>query len=486
MIITQTPLRISFLGGGTDYPEYFEKQAGRCWAARSTSRPIFSISQFYSKMFDYSIRIAYRKVECVSSIEELEHAPFRECLRLGGRDCKTSRSATRRSCRRSPGLGSSSSFVVGLLNTLYAFRRRLVPRLDLAYEAIDLERNVLKESVGCQDQTFAAVGGFNMIEFRGMGNFAVHRVPFTPSRLEEFEDHLLVFFTGIKRKAEELAARQVQRSAAIGRHLKEMRRLVDQGYEIISGGGSLAAFGELLHRSWELKRQLDQAISSDYHRRNVSGRTGSRGDGRQAAGSRRRRLPAVLRSSRTASGRRVAPGRTISASIFASTSRDRRSSISDLTGTDGRGPRPGRRYERGGNRWRNVRSSSWRAVWGTAFRRCLRSPQGARHRSAIDRSSKSRSRCCAIRERGSSCSVSATGPPRSTIAWEMALAWASISNTRLNLSSYWAPAAALRLPSGFSSRRLLVLNGDTYLATDSSRILAITSTRGRPRRSRRP
>src|SRR5208282_4759291 len=102
-------------------------------------------------------------------------------------------------------------------------------RLDLAYEAIEIERKVLNESVGCQDQTFAAVGGFNLIEFRSMGNFVVHRIPFTNSRLEEFEDHLLIFFTGIKRRAEELAARQVKRMGQNRQRLVEMRGLVDEG-----------------------------------------------------------------------------------------------------------------------------------------------------------------------------------------------------------------------------------------------------------------
>ncbi len=262
MIITQTPLRISFLGGGTDYPEYFEKHGGAVLATAVDKSAFFSMSKFYSRMFDYSIRIAYRKVECVTSIEELEHAPFRECLRWAGvtGDIEINHAAE---LPAFTGLGSSSAFVVGLLNTLYAFRRKLVPRLELAYEAIDLERNVLKESVGCQDQTLAAVGGFNLIEFRGMGNFAVHRIPVTSSRLEEFEDHLLLFFTGIKRKAEELAARQVKR---VGRNrllLKKMRRLVDLGHELLAGGAPVSAFGELLHRSWELKRSLDQAISND-------------------------------------------------------------------------------------------------------------------------------------------------------------------------------------------------------------------------------
>jgi D-glycero-alpha-D-manno-heptose-7-phosphate kinase len=262
MIITQTPLRISFLGGGTDYPEYFEKYGGAVLGTAVNKSAYFSMSHFYSRMFDYSIRIAYRKVECVSSIDDLEHAPFRECLRWADvtRDIEISHSAE---LPAFTGLGSSSSFVVGLLNTLYAYRRRLVPRLDLAYEAIELEHKALKESVGCQDQTFAAVGGFNMIEFRSMGHFVVHRVPFVPSRIQEFESHLLVFFTGIKRKAEELAARQARSVAQNRARLKEMRRLVDEGYDVLSGGGPISSFGELLHRSWQLKRNLDQAISND-------------------------------------------------------------------------------------------------------------------------------------------------------------------------------------------------------------------------------
>jgi len=163
---------------GTDYPEYFEKHGGAVLGTAVDKSAFFNMSQFYSKMFDYSIRIAYRKVECVRSIEDLEHAPFRECLRWAEvtQDIEINHASE---LPAFTGLGSSSAFVVGLLNTLYAFRRRLIPRLDLAYEAIDLERNVLHESVGCQDQTLAAVGGFNLIEFRRMGNFAVHRIPFS-------------------------------------------------------------------------------------------------------------------------------------------------------------------------------------------------------------------------------------------------------------------------------------------------------------------
>jgi D-glycero-alpha-D-manno-heptose-7-phosphate kinase len=261
MIITQTPLRISFLGGGTDYPEYFLKHSGAVLGTAVDKSAVFCMSRFYSKLFDYSIRIAYRQVECVNAIDEIKHSPFRECLRWAGltQDFEVNHAAE---LPAFTGLGSSSSFVVGLLNTIYAFQHRMKPNLELAYEAIDVERNMLKESVGCQDQTFAAVGGFNLIEFRGMHDFVVHRIPFTYSRLAEFEDHLLVFFTGIKRRAEDLAARQVKRVGQNKNRLGEMRALVDEGYRILVSGGSLAPFGEVLHKAWQLKRELDEAISN--------------------------------------------------------------------------------------------------------------------------------------------------------------------------------------------------------------------------------
>lgn len=262
MIITQTPLRISFLGGGTDYPEHFEKHGGAVLGTAVDKSAFFNMSQFYSRMFDYNIRIAYRKVECVRTLDELEHAPFREVLRWAGvdTDFEINHSAELPSFT---GLGSSSSFVVGLLNTVYAFQRKLVPNLELAYQAIEIERGVLGESVGCQDQTFAAVGGFNLIEFRGLGNFVVNRIPFTADRLHEFESHLLVLFTGIKRRAEDLAKAQVKRAAVNVDRLLSMRQMVDDGFDILAGGKPLSRFGELLHESWLQKRALDTGISND-------------------------------------------------------------------------------------------------------------------------------------------------------------------------------------------------------------------------------
>jgi D-glycero-alpha-D-manno-heptose-7-phosphate kinase len=262
MIITRTPLRISFLGGGTDYPEYFLKHGGAVLGTAVDKSAFFSISHFYSKLFDYSIRISYRQVECVNSIEELQHAPFRECLRRTGmtRDVEINHAAE---LPAFTGLGSSSSFVVGLLKSIYSFQNKSVDPLELAYEAIEIERGVLKESVGCQDQTLAAVGGFNLIEFRGMNDFSVHPLPLSPARIEEFESHMMVFFTGIKRRAEELAARQAHRVGQNLDRLAALRTLVDRGYDTLVNPGGLVRFGRLLHKAWTLKRELDDAISND-------------------------------------------------------------------------------------------------------------------------------------------------------------------------------------------------------------------------------
>jgi len=261
LVISRTPYRISFLGGGTDYPRHIEKHGGAVLGTAIDKSGYICVSRFFSRLFDYSIRIAYRQVECVRSVDEIQHAPFRECLR----HCGISSDVEINYAGELPshsGLGSSSSFVVGLLNALYAFQARAVSPMDLALQAIEIEQEVLKESVGCQDQTFAAFGGLNLIEFRSAGDFQVHPVPVSPQRLEEFQSHLLVLHTGIKRRAEGVAANQVKRLEENRAGLLELRALADQGYCALTGNGSLATFGELLDRSWRLKREFDPCIAN--------------------------------------------------------------------------------------------------------------------------------------------------------------------------------------------------------------------------------
>jgi D-glycero-alpha-D-manno-heptose-7-phosphate kinase len=261
MIITKTPFRISFFGGGTDYPEHFRQHGGAVLGTAIDKCTYLAATPFYSQLFDYNIRLAYRQVECVPDLDSIQHAPFRECLRWTGLsrnieiDCMASLPS-------SVGLGTSSSFVVGLLNTLYAFQGRVVHPMELAYQAIELEREVLHEAVGCQDQTLAAMGGFNLVDFRDTRDITVFPVPLNGARQHEFEHHLLLVFTGLRRRASTLAARQVNKIDVNHARLLRMRKQVDQAYDVLAGGKSLALFGRLLHEAWTEKRSLDDSVSN--------------------------------------------------------------------------------------------------------------------------------------------------------------------------------------------------------------------------------
>lgn len=262
MIISRAPVRVSFLGGATDYPEHFLNHGGAVLGTSIDKYAYIAVSKRFGQLFDHSIRIAYSKVEQASSVEEIEHAPFRECLRL----CEINEDVEINYFANLPaftGLGSSSTFVVALLQALKAFKGEFSHGLQLAYEAIHMEREVLKENVGCQDQVFAAVGGFNVIEFRTERDIIVNRIPISAARIQEFEDHLMLFFTGIKRSAGQMVKKQLSRIGDNKERLINMRRLVDRGYDILTGTGSLVPFGELLHQSWMEKRSLEASVSSD-------------------------------------------------------------------------------------------------------------------------------------------------------------------------------------------------------------------------------
>ena len=262
MIVTRTPFRISFFGGGTDYPEYFQQHGGAVLATAIDKSLFLSVTKFYSELFDYSLRFAYSKVECAKTLDDIEHRPFREILRHQGitRDTEVSIAAELPSFS---GTGSSSSFVVGLVNALAAYRGKFVRPLDLAYQAIDIERNVLHEHVGCQDQVLAAVGGFSLVEFRRVDDITVHRLPLAVDDIRELESHLLLVFTGLRRRADEHAAKQIARVDMNVERLKRMRAMVDEAYESLVGTRSMERFGRLLGDSWQVKRELEGSISNE-------------------------------------------------------------------------------------------------------------------------------------------------------------------------------------------------------------------------------
>ena len=261
MIIVRTPLRVSFFGGGTDFPDFFSQQGGAVIGTAIDKYIYHTVSHLPSWLFDHKIRFAYRKVEHVRSLEELEHKPFREILRHCGvvKDVEVNLASDLPSFS---GLGSSSSFTVGLIKGLSAHQGRHIGQDELARAAIHIERNVLKEAVGMQDQIFAAYGGLNVVRFRSEGDFVVERVPIGEARMRELGDSLMLYFTGITRPAQELEASKLANLARIEDNLKKMLLLVDRAYDALTGSKGLADFGRLLNETWIEKKQLDPSVSA--------------------------------------------------------------------------------------------------------------------------------------------------------------------------------------------------------------------------------
>ena len=261
MLISRAPVRISFFGGGTDYPEYFLQHGGAVLATAIDKFSYVTASPFPSHLFDYLIRVSYRKVELVKTIEDIEHKVYRECLKFCGLD-KDIELHNVADLPAFTGLGSSSAFTVSLLQALHSFKGEFIKPLDLAYEAIYVERHLVNDRVGCQDQLMSAMGGFNLVEFRTEEDIVVNRVSISPQRLAEFESHIFIVFTGIKRRAAKVVEKQLKRVADNTETLKQMRKMVDQGWDILTSNQSLYAFGELLDKAWVAKRSLDIVISN--------------------------------------------------------------------------------------------------------------------------------------------------------------------------------------------------------------------------------
>lgn len=260
MIISRTPFRISFFGGGTDYPVWFEENGGAVLATTFDKYSYISCRQL-PPFFDHKHRIAYSSIERVNSLEEINHPSVRETLRFmrieGGLEIHHDADLPART-----GLGSSSSFTVGLLNALYALNGRMPSKEELAKTAIYIEQDLIKENVGSQDQTLAAYGGFNYVEFKPNREIVVKPVTLTMERSQLFNDHLMLFFTGFSRTASEIAKTQIKNTRQKTAQLKRMKQMVEEGLAILCSDHDLNDFGELLHEGWQLKRSLSDKISN--------------------------------------------------------------------------------------------------------------------------------------------------------------------------------------------------------------------------------
>lgn len=262
MIISRTPFRISFFGGGTDYPDWYQQHGGAVLAT-TINKYCYISCRYLPPFFNHKFRVVYSKIEDRKAIDEILHPPVREALRYlsfeQGVEIHHDGDLPARS-----GLGSSSSFTVGLLNALYALKGRLVAKADLAREAIYIEQERLKETVGSQDQTLAAYGGFNHIEFLPNGEINVKPLTLHPERLKDFNAHLMLFFTGISRTASEVVKEYLHEMVSREQQLKRLQEMVDESIAILRDGQDLARFGKLLHESWKLKRGLSPKISTSH------------------------------------------------------------------------------------------------------------------------------------------------------------------------------------------------------------------------------
>ena len=257
MIITQTPFRVSFAGGGTDLPAFYENEHGVVLSVAVQKHMYITVSP----RFEDTTRIAYSKVEIANSVDEIEHTIVREALRLTGLENEGLEITTVGDVPAGTGMGSSSSFAVGLLNALYAYKGQISSPSKLGREACDIEIDILKKPIGRQDQYAAAYGGVNYIRFNSDHSVDVEPVPTDPGFLQELERHILLLYTDQQRDADVILKKQSEGSADKLTVLRSMRDLAGE-MRLTVGKADLHEFGALLHQGWELKRSLGFGISN--------------------------------------------------------------------------------------------------------------------------------------------------------------------------------------------------------------------------------
>lgn len=261
MIITRTPFRISFFGGGTDYPKWYLKHGG---AVLSTTidKYCYITCRSLPPFFEHKHRIVYSHIENVKTLEEIKHPAVAQVLKwakiVDGLEIHHDGDLPARS-----GLGSSSAFTVGLVHALYGMRGKLVGKEKLALDALHIEQNLIGESVGSQDQVAVAHGGFNKINFHRDGAFDVEPVILTIARREELQSHLMLCFTGFSRIANEIAKSKIENFDKKEVDLLRMGEMVEEALNILSDNQvSIEEFGLLLDQSWKYKRNLSDQVST--------------------------------------------------------------------------------------------------------------------------------------------------------------------------------------------------------------------------------
>jgi D-glycero-alpha-D-manno-heptose-7-phosphate kinase len=268
MIVVRTPLRVSFFGGGTDHPTWFNSGEPGAVLSTTIDKYIYVQLRRLPALFEFNYRVAWGMLEEVKTINEIQHPVVREMLRNYAEDDDHASGYEiiyNADLPSRTGLGSSSAFTVSLLQSYFGNQEKLCSKSFLARRAIHMEQTILKETVGSQDQIAAAYGGLNRIDFAANGDFEVTPVRATAYRRQELEASLMLFFTGFTRTAESIERLKVAKFHDKTAELRAIYRMVEEGERILSNPQvSINAFGELLDHAWSEKRKLDASVSTPF------------------------------------------------------------------------------------------------------------------------------------------------------------------------------------------------------------------------------
>ncbi|MCY0851661.1 GHMP family kinase ATP-binding protein [Thermoplasma acidophilum] len=258
MIITRTPLRITFVGGGTDLPDFYTRHGGSVVSA-AINRYIYII---VNKKFDSKIRVSYSRTEIVDKVDEIRHPTVREALRLLELDGGIEILSISDVPSQGTGLGSSSSFLVGLLNALHAYKSEYVSNETLAEEAVKIEREILREAGGKQDQYMAAYGGIDLLQFFQNGEVRVKPIPLNTERLKYLRDNTALLYTGVERSSTDIHTDQISKIDDHIQEYLEMKKLAEE-FAVKLYASDIKELGEIMDRNWMLKRKLSGKITND-------------------------------------------------------------------------------------------------------------------------------------------------------------------------------------------------------------------------------
>jgi len=259
LIIVQTPLRISFFGGGTDFPSFFIEEGG-CVLSSAIDKFIFLVIK---ERFDTKLRVGYTRTEMVDGVNEIQHELIREALRVTGITYGVEITTMGDIPSEGSGLGSSSTVTVGALNAMYAYQGEIASAERLAREACAIEIETLRKPIGIQDQYIAAYGGLRFIDFLPDGEVKVEKIKISADARRVFNDNFLLFFTGVSRSSSSILTEQKSNIRDRFSELREIKQMAHQAREYIEAE-NFDALGELMHQSWELKKRLAGTISNGH------------------------------------------------------------------------------------------------------------------------------------------------------------------------------------------------------------------------------